>query len=144
MVKTVARGTVQRQRYEILMKSKAVFEQQKAVALKTLAARKTAVQRHIGKAMKTHLARMAKNLTAILDNNEFLRFEVFSGSGENLRALQQGMVKQKRIHRNVKPQGKDLQWSFSGEMWLDEIGHYRSSLKNNCAGRVAASHNERK
>jgi len=28
--------------------------------------------------------------------------------------------------------GKSFNWKFKGEIWEDEIGHYRSSLKNVC------------
>jgi hypothetical protein len=28
--------------------------------------------------------------------------------------------------------GKSLNWDFRGEIWEDELGHYRSSLKNVC------------
>jgi hypothetical protein len=31
---------------------------------------------------------------------------------------------------NRQPAGQ--KWEFEGEFWEDEIGHYRSSLKNNC------------
>jgi hypothetical protein len=27
---------------------------------------------------------------------------------------------------------KALNWKFKGEIWEDEVGHYRSSLKNVC------------
>ena len=41
---------------------------------------------------------------------------------------------QDKEHAELKAeQGKDLNWDFRGEIWEDEIGHYRSSLKNVCA-----------
>ena len=27
---------------------------------------------------------------------------------------------------------KEMKWSFKGEIWEDEIGHFRSSLKSVC------------
>lgn len=76
-------------------------------------------------------------LSKVLENNEFLRFEVFSGSGENLRASDMRAGKKKRIVASVKPESKKLLWSFEGEIWLDEIGHFRSSLVNNCSREVS-------
>jgi hypothetical protein len=37
-----------------------------------------------------------------------------------------------RPELKVEP-GKALNWDFKGEIWEDELGHYRSSLKNVCA-----------
>lgn len=78
------------------------------------------------KEMKTQMAR-------VLDNNEFLRYEVFAGSGENIRyQIAGGSTEEKnRVPASIKPQ-KSLNWSFDGEFWEDEIGNYRSSLRNNC------------
>ena len=86
-----------------------------------------------GNELKTHLADIKKQIGQILEGNEFLRYEVFSGSGENIRYQVAGGATStaKRIPANVKPQ-KILNWEFDGEYWEDEIGSYRSSLKNNC------------
>lgn len=78
------------------------------------------------KDMKTQMAR-------VLDNNEFLRYEVFAGSGENIRYQVAGgtTAGDMRVPASIKPQ-KSMNWSFDGEFWEDEIGNYRSSLRNNC------------
>jgi tetratricopeptide (TPR) repeat protein len=78
------------------------------------------------------VVQMKSDLSRMLDNNELLRFEVFSGSGENIRYQVAGGAKGNRIPAAVIPKSKSLQWDFDGEYWEDEIGHYRSSLKNNC------------
>src|SRR6185369_17598870 len=69
----------------------------------------------------------------VLENNEFLRYEVFSGSGENIRyQVSGGQVSgTNRIPAHIKPT-KMMNWNFDGEFWEDEIGSYRSSLQNNC------------
>lgn len=83
-----------------------------------------------GDVLKKRLGRMTKELESYFDNNEFLRYEVFAGSGENIRHDLAGG--EKRVPAAAKPTNKDLSWGFDGEYWEDEIGHYKSSLKDNC------------
>jgi tetratricopeptide (TPR) repeat protein len=85
------------------------------------------------KTLNDRLLHMKEELVRVLDNNELLRYEVFSGSGENLRYQVAGGQKGNRVPASVIPKSKSLQWDFDGEYWEDEIGHYRSTLKNNCA-----------
>lgn len=82
--------------------------------------------------LESRMKRMREDLARMLENNELLRYEVFAGSGENIRFQVAGGEKGNRIPADVTPQSKTLQWDFDGEYWEDEIGHYRSSLKNNC------------
>ncbi len=90
----------------------------------------------IEKKLAARLYRMRDGLARILEANEFLRYEVFSGSGENIRfELAGGEKAGKRVPASVMPRSKELRWSFDGEYWADEIGHYRSSLKSNCPER---------
>lgn len=96
--------------------------------------------------LEARLKTMQKEMGKILENNELLRYEVFAGSGENIRYQVAGGTTnaadgQKRIPSHVKPE-KILNWNFDGEYWEDEIGSYRSSLQNNCPktqGRLPAS-----
>jgi len=69
----------------------------------------------------------------------FYAFEVFSGSGENIRyQVAGGQVSgANRIPAHIKPV-KMMNWNFDGEFWEDEIGSYRSSLQNNCPRSQAA------
>ena len=96
--------------------------------------RMTAMKSQIERTLATRLLLMKANLTSYVDNNELLRYEVFAGAGENIRYQVAGGEKANRIPSSVIPKSKSLQWDFDGEFWEDEIGHYRSSLKNNCAG----------
>lgn len=91
-----------------------------------------------GSVIERRLAEASENLGRVLDNNEFLRYEVFAGSGENIRyQVAGGKPGETRVPASAKPTSKSLQWAFDGEYWEDEIGHYRSTLTNNCpdAGR---------
>lgn len=95
-----------------------------------------------GKELMAHLRDTRLDIEQMIEGNEFLRYEIFSGSGENIRYQVAGgaTADSRRIPANVKPQ-KILNWAFDGEYWEDEIGSYRSSLRNNCpkSGRAEAS-----
>jgi len=86
-----------------------------------------------GKNLFATIKHMKSEMSRVLENNEFLRYEVFSGSGENIRyqVAGGGSAAANRIPASIKP-SKSLNWAFEGEYWEDEIGSYRSSLKNNC------------
>ncbi len=88
--------------------------------------------------LQKRLTAMKEDLIRLLDNNELLRYEVYSGSGENIRYQVAGGEKSNRVPASVLPKSKSLQWDFDGEYWEDEIGHYRSSLKNNCSDKRQA------
>lgn len=103
------------------------------VAVKRMGTEEARLRQIAGVALKTNLTEMNSQMRQLLENNEFLRFEAFAGSGENIR-YQVGGGETKtptRIPADVKPK-KILNWDFDGEYWEDEIGSYRSSLRNNC------------
>jgi len=87
--------------------------------------------------LSNRLLQMKVDLARVLDNNELLRYEVFAGSGENIRYQVAGGEVAKRVSASILPKSKSLQWDFDGEYWEDEIGHYRSTLKNNCPDKRA-------
>jgi hypothetical protein len=94
---------------------------------------KTALATKAGEVLKKRMLSMTKELLSFFDNNEFLRYEVFAGSGENIRYHRAGGESGNRVPSKVKPESKDLNWEFEGEFWEDEIGHYKTSLKDNCS-----------
>ena len=100
---------------------------------KVLAKYKKNLEAKAGKSLVSHLKKLKVDMARMLSNNEFLRYEVFAGSGQNIRYQVAGgnTANTQRIPASIKPE-KSLNWSFSGEYWEDEIGAYRSSLKNNC------------
>ncbi len=105
----------------------------RAESVKLAEQRIAATKIELESTLKRRLANMKEDLTRILENNELLRYEVYSGSGENIRFQVAGGEKSNRVPASILPKSKSLQWDFDGEYWEDEIGHYRSSLKNNCA-----------
>ncbi len=80
-------------------------------------------------------------MARVLENNEFLRYEVFAGSGENIRYQVAGgevSGENNRVPAHIRPT-KMMNWSFDGEFWEDEIGSYRSSLHNACPASAHGS-----
>ncbi len=104
----------------------------KAEALAQADQRQTGTKSKIESVLTARLKKMQADLDRVLENNELLRYEVFAGSGENIRYHVSGGESEKRVPASAVPKTKALQWEFDGEYWEDEIGHYRSSLTNNC------------
>ena len=87
-----------------------------------------------GQALKERLEDMQSTLSKTLDQSELLAYEIFSGAGEHLRQQLAGAeAKEKGTVSVSAGDGKSVKWSFQGEVWEDELGHYRSSLKNVCS-----------
>lgn len=102
-------------------------------ALARVNVEKSRLRMDAGTALMGHLKELKTRLARTLESNEFLRYEIFAGSGENIRYQVAGgaTAPGQRIPASVKPQ-KILNWQFDGEYWEDEIGSYRSTLRNNC------------
>ncbi len=105
----------------------------KSIGIARIDKEKDKLKVEAGHQLALHLKDVKKRLEQISEGNEFLRYEIFAGSGENIRYQVAGGAtgETKRIPANIKPQ-KILNWEFDGEYWEDEIGSYRSALKNNC------------
>jgi len=121
---------------DVLAESENDFKPLKEQSTARLAQNKTHWKGLAGAALKAHIKRLNQELGQLLANNELLRYEVYAGSGENIRAQ---MVGQKVQAHGVANASEKSKWDFDGEFWEDEIGNYRSSLKNNCLnnGHVA-------
>ncbi len=102
--------------------------------------RMTKMRGRIVTVLADRLKRVESDLARMLENNELLRYEVFAGSGENIRFQVAGGEQTNRVPADVLPKSKTLQWDFDGEYWEDEIGHYRSSLKNMCPDAANLEH----
>ena len=75
---------------------------------------------------------MAKDLHGTLENNELVKYEIYAGSGENIRYQAAGGKVGGNSKNAIARKPSGMNWDFQGEFWEDEIGNYRSSLKNNC------------
>lgn len=86
-----------------------------------------------GKALKNRMTQLAGGLYRVLEQNEVLAYELYSGAGEHIRyQMAGGNITEKERPELKVDSGKSLNWKFQGEIWEDEVGHYRSSLKNVC------------
>lgn len=89
----------------------------------------TAAKALVGRAHK-----MMAQLDKVMDDHELLAYELYAGAGEHLRYQSAGGDISKKERPELKaPKEKSMTWKFRGEIWEDEIGHFRSSLKNVCA-----------
>jgi hypothetical protein len=84
-------------------------------------------------AIKTRFNAMLTTLKNTLDQSEVLNYELYAGAGEHIRYQMAGGEITDKDHPELKPEEKkSVQWEFKGEVWEDELGHYRSGLKNVC------------
>lgn len=80
------------------------------------------------------LQQMSASLSQSIDQIEVLQYEIYSGAGEHLRyQASGGKIDPKESKPLTIDEAKNQKWEFEGEIWEDELGHYRSSLKNVCA-----------
>ena len=85
------------------------------------------------KVLEKNYAQMVAGLNRVLDQNDVLQYELYSGAGEHIRYQMAGGTTNDKERPELKVEKeKSLNWKFKGEIWEDEVGHYRSSLKNVC------------
>lgn len=91
-------------------------------------------------ALQQRFADMSDGLNKVLDQNDVLQYELFSGAGEHIRyQMAGGDINEKERPELKVAKEKSLNWKFKGEIWEDEVGHYRSSLKNVCPQESAVA-----
>ncbi|MGZ3793319.1 MAG: tetratricopeptide repeat protein [Bdellovibrio sp.] len=94
---------------------------------------KAALRVVASKALQIRFGEMLASLDKVLDQNEVLSYELYSGAGEHIRyQMAGGDINDKERPELKVEKEKSLNWKFKGEVWEDEVGHYRSSLKNVC------------
>lgn len=85
------------------------------------------------KALENRFNGLMTSLTSSLDQTDVLQYELYAGAGEHLRYQAAGGDIDPKEVDGLKPEKKkQLNWEFKGEVWEDELGHYRSSLRNVC------------
>ena len=118
----------------IAKKARDSIKELRGQGLERLNSEKAHVRELAGKAIRTRFNQMMTKLSDSLDQSDVLKYELFSGAGEHLRyQMAGGEVDPKERPELKVEQEKALNWDFRGEIWEDELGHYRSSLKNVCA-----------
>ena len=119
----------------ISMTGKEKIEHMRSLANERIVAEKTKIKTIAGDVLQKRFAQAQKDLSDVLDQKDILAYEIYSGAGEHLRyQMAGGETKERNPATALTPEEKQsYKWKFKGEVWEDEIGHYRSSLTNVCA-----------
>ena len=90
-----------------------------------------------GKFVRGRLEDMARLIDVLQGDEELIAFETTKGEKEILenRFDVDAQLASQRIRRPAMPPTGHEYWPFDGEYWPDEIGYYRYTLKDACAGR---------
>lgn len=86
-------------------------------------------------ALRDSMGSVDTRLQTVLRNNDLLRYEIFANSGKNIRYRVAGGKIGSDDGASRKPAARskmDYGWKFKGEFWQDEIGNFKSDLKNLC------------
>jgi len=119
--------------YHIAKKARVSIKNLRSVGLARIEKEKTVLRGQASQALKGRFSDMLASLNRVLDQNEVLQYELYSGAGEHIRYQMAGGEVNVKDRPELKVQkDKSLNWKFKGEIWEDEVGHYRSSLKNVC------------
>lgn len=119
-------------RYELAKKSRQSIRTARERAFARIEKEKTGLREKASKALKDRMSTLVAGLHHVLEQNDVLQYEILAGAGEHLRSQSAGAdIKEQR---RMPTSDKNVRWDFKGEIWEDEVGHYRSSLKNVCTG----------
>lgn len=125
---------------EIAKKARNAIKGNRQVAVTRLEKEKEDLKKLGAQVLVQRFKELQANLDSVLDQNEVLAYEIYSGAGEHIRfQMAGGEIKDKSGKELKAAPEKSVNWKFKGEIWEDEIGHYRSSLKNVCAQEVTAN-----
>jgi hypothetical protein len=120
--------------HAIYSKAREGIKKMREAAVIRLVAEKKILVEKASANLKSRYQLFASTLENLIDQNEVLSYEIYSGAGEHIRYQMAGGKSETKETRNLaEEKGKDnYQWKFKEEVWEDEIGHFRSSLKNVC------------
>lgn len=119
----LARKSLAQIRPEMTAKIDALKDQRKDLALQALTEKRKVL----------HSA-----LKGIIDQSEVLLYEIYNGAGDHLRfQAAGGEIETRHTTALTGKEAKAVKWKFKGEIWEDELGHFRSSLSNVCAKDTA-------
>jgi len=117
----------------IAQKARTSIKKLREMGIARMEKEKSDLRMEAGNALKNRMVQLAGSLNRVLEQNEVLAYELYSGAGEHIRYQMAGgnITEKERPELKVEA-NKSLNWKFQGEIWEDEVGHYRSSLKNVC------------
>jgi tetratricopeptide (TPR) repeat protein len=117
----------------IAQKARTSIKKLREMGVARMEKEKGELREQAGLALKNRMTNLAGGLYRVLEQNEVLAYELYSGAGEHIRyQMAGGNITEKERPELKVEQGKSLNFKFQGEIWEDEVGHYRSSLKNVC------------
>lgn len=119
--------------YHIAKKARLSIKNLRTLGIARIEQEKEVLKLQASQLLQGRYKETVANLERVLDQNEVLQYELYSGAGEHIRYQMAGG----EVNKNERPELKvhkeqSLNWKFKGEIWEDEVGHYRSSLKNVC------------
>lgn len=119
--------------YHIAKKARLSIKNLRTTGIARIEKEKTGLRTQASKVLQNRFNEVVASLNKVLDQTEVLQYELYSGAGEHIRyQMAGGDVNQKERPELKVQKDKSLNWKFKGEIWEDEVGHYRSSLKNVC------------
>lgn len=124
---------VLKSQHTLAKRARGFIKQARERAIARMEKEKVELKAKAAEGLKGRFQTLLAQLTDSLDQSEVLRYELLAGAGEHLRQQTAGAALTDKEHPELKPAAeKSMKWKFRGEIWEDEIGHYRSSLKNVC------------
>lgn len=117
----------------IVSRAREGIKKMRLLALERLDNEKLNLRNLAAKTLQGRYNEFVTALANLVDQKEVLSYEIYSGAGEHIRFQMAGGEVKEREPAALSPEEKEsYKWKFKGEVWEDEIGHYRSSLKNVC------------
>ncbi len=117
----------------IVSRAREGIKKMRLLALERLDSEKLVLRKLAAKNLQSRYGEFVTALANLVDQKEVLSYEIYSGAGEHIRFQMAGGEVKDREPAALTPEEKEsYKWKFKGEVWEDEIGHYRSSLKNVC------------
>ncbi len=118
----------------ILKSSTAKIERMRQLASKRDTIEKNKLKLMAANVLQNSFSHLQNSLVEIMEQKDLLAYEIYSGAGEHLRYQMAGGTAPERAPATaLTPEEKmSYRWKFKGEVWEDEVGHYRSSLANIC------------
>lgn len=124
--------------YQVTNRARTLIKELREKAVIRAEKEKVILRAQAGQALKQRFDGLVADLKRVLDQNDVLQYELYSGAGEHIRYQMAGGDTKDKDAADKKPDDKKVSWKFKGEIWEDEVGHFRSSLENVCPKDDAA------
>ncbi len=124
--------------YQLTNRARTLIKELREKAIVRVEKEKVTLRAQAGSVLKQRFDSLTSDLKRVLDQNDVLQYELYSGAGEHIRYQMAGGDTKDKDSALKKPDDKKVSWKFKGEIWEDEVGHFRSSLENVCPKDDAA------